>query len=305
MILVLEAKKELVTSRSGGEVRWSIDVVFGERLEDLAGDPEMVQEHGELSGEGDESFLFSPSSGQIERPMLKGTWFSRVDHAVGCLDQQSSHFGVTLFGDSPVVTDICGSAEGRSQAEEGCDITTSLEAIGVVDGKDEVQGDDGADSGDGLEVLYDRVGRSDGLEAVIEILDFRGDLFDLIQQGLNDGSEIVRHLDLGASFVETARAASWHSKAKAAENSSGRMHPLRPSIHQRGTCCHQPTLQLSRFASMGDASEKSFVYPDESREYLGVDLVCFHRAFGNQADATRRTDDDVVPQRLDQPRDPG
>ena len=88
------------------------------------------------------------------------------------LDQKSAHFGITFFCDFSVVADIGGSTKGGSQAKEGCDITTSLEAIGVVDGKDEVQRDDGADARDRLEMLYDRVRCGDGLEAVIESLDF-------------------------------------------------------------------------------------------------------------------------------------
>lgn len=145
---------------------------------------------------------------------------------MGCLDQQPSHFGVTLFGDSSVVGDIAGSAEDGTQAEEGGDITTALEAIGVIDGEDEVEGDDGADAWDGVEVLHDRVRGSGGFEAFVESLDFSGDLFDLGEQGLDDRSEFIRHFDLCTSFVKAAGGASWDSIAEASEDAPGRVDPF-------------------------------------------------------------------------------
>ena len=54
----------------------SVGLLSGEGLIDLAGDPEVVQEDGEFSGECDEGFFLSSSGSEGKGPLLEGAGFS-------------------------------------------------------------------------------------------------------------------------------------------------------------------------------------------------------------------------------------
>lgn len=54
----------------------SVGLLSGEGLVDLAGDPEVVQEDSEFSGESDEGLFLSSSGSEGKRPLLEGAGFS-------------------------------------------------------------------------------------------------------------------------------------------------------------------------------------------------------------------------------------
>ena len=54
----------------------SIGLLIRERLKDLAGDPEVMQQDRDFPGESDQGLFLSTSGGQIECPLLKGAGFS-------------------------------------------------------------------------------------------------------------------------------------------------------------------------------------------------------------------------------------
>ena len=123
-----------------------------ERVIDLAVLPEVVQEDGQLSSDGDDgAFLgrLAAAFSELQPPAAQVTVGPEGPKDVlGALDQEPAEIAIAGLGD--VELRILGSAlvSAGDQSQARAELAALAEAMGIFQGQDVGQGGDGADARD-------------------------------------------------------------------------------------------------------------------------------------------------------------
>jgi len=126
-----------------GSVEWVID---------LAVLPEVVQQDGQLSSDGDDgAFLgrLAAAFSELQPPAAQVAVRSeRPKDVLGALDQEPAEIAIAGLGD--VELRILGSAlvSAGDQSQARAELAALAEAMGIFQGQDVGQGGDGADARD-------------------------------------------------------------------------------------------------------------------------------------------------------------
>lgn len=158
--------------------------LYVERHVRLLGAPEVVEQHSQLAGYGNNGFtlgLLATSCGQVQAPLSKRRVSPvRSKDVVGALDQQTSEIGVAGVSDAELRIVISGLTSTRSQAKIAADITTSPEPFLAAQRQHEGQGGEMADAVNLQQSLRLRIlGLPELLDLPVVLLDLDSHLRDL------------------------------------------------------------------------------------------------------------------------------
>jgi hypothetical protein len=114
---------------------FGLAVAGRERLKIFAADPQVVEDDGEFTGDGDDGAFAGAGSaavGHFQAPLAQGRIGSEAaEDIVGALHEQAPHERIAGFGDAELGVFLAGLAAFGIESEEGADVTAFGETVGT------------------------------------------------------------------------------------------------------------------------------------------------------------------------------